>query len=31
LFFDYTLKPGISQSFNASVLMRRMGIGVEWR
>lgn len=28
LFFDYTLKPGISQSFNASVLMRRMGIGV---
>ncbi len=29
LFFDYTLKPGISQSFNASVLMRRMGIGVE--
>lgn len=29
LYFDYTLKPGISQSFNASVLMRRMGIGVE--
>ena len=29
LFFDYTLKPGISQSFNASLLMRRMGIGVE--
>ena len=29
LFFDYTLKPGISQSFNASVLMRRMGIGME--
>lgn len=29
LYFDYTLKPGISQSFNASLLMRRMGIGVE--
>ncbi|MDX2071184.1 MAG: hypothetical protein SFV55_22330 [Haliscomenobacter sp.] len=29
LYFDYTLKAGISQSFNASVLMRRMGIGVE--
>ena len=29
LYFDYTLKPGISQSFNASLLMRRMGIGVD--
>jgi DNA mismatch repair ATPase MutS len=29
LHFDYTLKPGISQSFNASLLMRRMGIGVD--
>lgn len=28
LYFDYTLKPGISQSFNASLLMRRMGIGI---
>lgn len=29
LYFDYTLKPGISQSFNASLLMKRMGIGLE--
>ena len=26
--FDYTIKPGISQSMNATILMRRMGINV---
>jgi FtsH-binding integral membrane protein len=29
LYFDYLLKPGVSQSFNASLLMRKMGIGTE--
>lgn len=28
LFFDYKLKKGVSQSFNATVLMQQMGIGV---
>lgn len=29
LHFDYTLRRGVSQSFNATLLMRRMGIKVE--
>lgn len=28
LFFDYTIKPGVSKSFNATLLMRQMGIEV---
>jgi MutS domain V len=28
LFFDYKLKPGVSKSFNATLLMRQMGIEV---
>jgi hypothetical protein len=28
LFFDYKIKPGVSQSFNATQLMRDMGIRV---
>ena len=28
LFFDYQLKPGVSQSFNATLLMQQMGIRV---
>jgi hypothetical protein len=28
LFFDYQLKPGVSKSFNATLLMREMGIEV---
>jgi hypothetical protein len=28
LFFDYKIKPGVSQSFNATLLMRQMGIEV---
>ena len=27
LYFDYTVKPGLAQSRNASVLMRQMGLG----
>jgi hypothetical protein len=29
LFFDYTVKPGLAQSRNASILMKQMGLGVE--
>lgn len=29
LYFDYTLKPGVSQSFNATLLMKKMGIKVK--
>lgn len=29
LFFDYKLKKGVSQSFNATLLMRNMGIRIE--
>jgi DNA mismatch repair ATPase MutS len=29
LFFDYTLKKGVSQSFNATLLMKNMGIKME--
>jgi len=29
LFFDYTLDKGVSQSFNATILMRNMGIKIE--
>lgn len=29
LYFDYQLKPGVSQSFNASLLMQKMGIGMK--
>ena len=29
LIFDYTLAPGVSQSFNATLLMKRMGIRIE--
>jgi ABC-type multidrug transport system fused ATPase/permease subunit len=29
LFFDYKLKKGVSQSFNATVLMRQLGIGID--
>lgn len=29
LFFDYTLKRGVSKSFNATLLMQRMGIKIE--
>lgn len=29
LFFDYTLKKGLSKSFNATELMKRMGIKIE--
>ncbi|MBN2747223.1 MAG: hypothetical protein JXR34_10900 [Bacteroidales bacterium] len=28
LYFDYTIKPGIAQNFNATYLMRKMGITV---
>lgn len=28
LFFDYTIKPGVSKGFNATLLMRQMGIEV---
>jgi len=28
LFFDYTVKPGLAQSRNASILMKQMGLGV---
>ncbi len=28
LFFDYSIKPGVSKSFNATLLMRQMGIEV---
>ena len=28
LFFDYTVKPGLAQSRNATALMRRLGLGV---
>ena len=28
LFFDYKIKPGVSKSFNATLLMRQMGIEV---
>ncbi|MEZ4952129.1 MAG: hypothetical protein R2825_00975 [Saprospiraceae bacterium] len=31
LYFDYKLKKGVSKSFNATLLMRRMGIDVEVR
>lgn len=31
LFFDYKIKKGVSQSFNATLLMRQMGIEVEVR
>jgi DNA mismatch repair ATPase MutS len=29
LFFDYTIKPGVSKSFNATQLMRSMGIRID--
>jgi len=29
LFFDYTLEKGISQSFNATILMQNMGIRID--
>jgi hypothetical protein len=29
LVFDYTLKKGVSQSFNATFLMKNMGIRME--
>lgn len=29
LYFDYKLKPGVSQSFNATILMQRMGIKIQ--
>lgn len=29
LFFDYTIKPGVSQSFNATQLMKDMGIRID--
>ncbi len=29
LYFDYTVKPGLAQSRNASALMRRLGLGIE--
>jgi hypothetical protein len=29
LHFDYKLKKGVSQSFNATLLMKRMGIKIE--
>lgn len=29
LFFDYTLEKGVSQSFNATILMQRMGIRID--
>ena len=29
LIFDYTIKKGVSQSFNATFLMRNMGIRIE--
>ena len=28
LFFDYTLEKGVSQSFNATILMQNMGIKI---
>lgn len=28
LFFDYKIKPGVSQSFNATLLMKNMGINI---
>jgi len=29
LFFDYTLEKGVSQSFNATILMQNMGIRID--
>jgi len=29
LYFDYTVKPGLAQSRNASILMKQMGLGVK--
>ena len=29
LYFDYTVKPGLAESRNASILMERMGLGVD--